>query len=352
MIMIQEEPDGKTDLQGVLKVLLKEPETITHIKIRLKGIVRTLVMKAHASGRHPVSDEITFHESSTTLYTSVSDTFLPANESSDASKLLGTFTFPFSLSVPAQITHYTSSILPGAQPVPLTRPIRPPPSFMLESHRNPAERSNSIITTQSPSSNGLSTGGFEVSCRYFIKITLGRKGLLKLNERWIIPVVFVPRQITPPISPLRELALSRGGGEERPPHSDTDPSGWTEEGKYRMKRSIKKPGSTWRGKGGGMADIEIEGKTIRGHKVERGDAGTPGGTGVVPFEVRIRTSNVAVTGKFIPSMINVFLVQRTAITAQRLSESRKRRFSFIPFFSSDRFLEADQGLPPSPLVHS
>lgn len=101
-----------------------------------------------------------------------------------------------------------------------------------------------------------------------------------------------------------------------------------------------------------MADIEIEGKTIRGHKVERGDAGTPGGTGVVPFEVRIRTSNVAVTGKFIPSMINVFLVQRTAITAQRLSESRKRRFSFIPFFSSDRFLEADQGLPPSPLVHS
>jgi len=304
-------------------VNLKEPETITHIKIRLKGIVRTLVMKAHASGRHPVSDEITFHESSTTLYTSSSDTFLPANESSDASKLLGTFTFPFSLSVPAQITHYTSSILPGAQPVPLSRPVRPPPSFMLESHRSPLERSaNSIIATQSPSSNGLSTGGFEVSCRYFIKITLGRKGLLKLNERWIIPVVFVPRQITPTISPLRELSLSR---EERPPHSDTDPNGWTEEGKFRMKRSIKKPGSmNWRGsKGGGTADLEIEGKTIRGHKVERGDAGTPGGTGVVPFEVRIRTSSVAVTGKFVPSMINVFLVQRTAITAQRLSESER-----------------------------
>jgi hypothetical protein len=191
---------------------------------------------------------------------------------------------------------------------------------MLDSQSSPHERKNSIISTQSPSANGLGTGGFEVSCRYFIKVTLGRRGLLKLNERWIIPVVFVPRQVTPTISPLREIALNHED-QDRPPHSDLDPLGWTESGKYLMKRSMKKPSSWTSRKGsGGTADIEIEGRTIRGNKVERGDAGTPGGTGMVPFEIRVRTSIVGVTGKFKPSMINVFLVQRTAITAQRLSE--------------------------------
>lgn len=92
-----------------------------------------------------------------------------------------------------------------------------------------------------------------------------------------------------------------------------------------MKRTIKKPSHlSWTNRkgssGSGTAEVELEGKTIRGNKVERGDAGTPGGTGVVPFEIRVRSSNVGVTGKFKPNMINVFLVQRTAITAQRLSE--------------------------------
>ncbi|GAA6010293.1 hypothetical protein JCM11491_006252 [Sporobolomyces phaffii] len=339
VILIQEEPDGVTELQGVLKMVFKEPESITHVKIRLKGIVRTLVMKAHASGRHPVSDEITFHESASTLYSSTSDAFLPSNESTDSSKLLGSFAFPFTLSVPARITEFTSSSLPGAAPMTLPHPIRPPPSFMLDSQSSDVERRNSVISTQSPSANGLGTGGFEVSCRYFVKVTLGRRGLLKLNERWIIPVVFVPRQITPAISPLRELALNLNGEpgrNERPPHSDTDPLGWTEPGKYRMKRSMKKPSSWTSRKGsGGTADIEIEGKTIRGNKVERGDAGTPGGTGVVPFEVVVRTSNFGVTGKFKPSMINVFLVQRTAITAQRLTNAQdvivSRATSMHPF---------------------
>ncbi|GAA5911770.1 uncharacterized protein JCM6883_001263 [Sporobolomyces salmoneus] len=338
VILIQEEPDGVTELAGVLSMVLKEPESVTHVKIRLKGIVRTLVMKAHASGRHPISDEITFHESSSTLYDSSS--FLPSNESPDPSKLLGSFSFPFSLSVPAQITHYTPSFLPAGTPtsIPLSRPIRPPPSFMLNSQPNDrASSKTSIISTQSPSTNGIGTGGFEVSCRYFLKVTLGRRGLLKLNERWIIPVVFVPRQVTPPISPLREVALSTG--ETRVPHSDQDPLGWTEEGKYKMKRSIKKPStSSWSSLKGGKTssvEIEIEGKTIRGQKIERGDAGTPGGTGLVPFEVTIKTNQVNVTGRVKPNMINVFLVQRTAITAQKLTNAQdvvvSRATSMHPF---------------------
>ncbi|GAA5932257.1 uncharacterized protein JCM15063_001172 [Sporobolomyces koalae] len=322
VILIQDEPDGPTTLAGTLKVLLREPETVTHVKVRLKGIVRTLVMKAHASGRHPVSDEVTFHEASSTLYQYHAEGFLPSNESSDPTKLLGTFAFPFSLTVPAQITHYTTSNLPASAPMPLARPVRPPPSFMLDAQQTPNQRRNSIISTQSPAASGLGTGGFEVSCRYFIKVTLGRKGLLKMNERWIIPVVFVPRQITPIISPLRELALRTAG--TRPPHSDVDPQGWTDSRKYVMKRTIKKPSiSSWARIGsGGTTEIEIEGRTIRGHKVERGDAGSPGGTGSVPFEVVVKTNNAAITGKFAPNTINVFLVQRTAITAQRLTNAQ------------------------------
>ncbi|GAA6064398.1 hypothetical protein JCM10212_007136 [Sporobolomyces blumeae] len=322
VVLIQEEPDGQTDLTGTLKVSLKEPEAVTHVKIRLKGIVRTLVMKAHASGRHPVSDEITFHESASTLYTT--ETFLAENESSDPSKLLGSFAFPFALSVPSRIRHYTSSAIPATAPVPLARPIRPPPSFMLDTHSTARRDQRDGLGP-----GGLSTGGFEVSCRYFLKVTLGRKGLLKVNERWIIPVVFVPRQARPPISPSRALALARH--EDRVPHSPVDPVGWTDPGKYKMRRTVKKGPSSvvgaWARRAGGSgsngsAEVEIEGKTIRGHKVERGDAGSPGGTGNVPFEVSVTTTNPSVTGKIKPSMINVFLVQRVAITAQRLTNAQ------------------------------
>jgi hypothetical protein len=372
IILIQEEPDGQTELSGQLNLkLLKEPEQVSHVKIRLKGIVRTLVMKSHASGRHPISDELTFLESSTTLYSS--NSFLPSNESTDPNKLFGNFEFPFKLCVPARITHYTPTTLPGGQtqPIPLSRPIRPPPSFMLSSQNSsPLERKSSIISTQSPplivgtSHTGSSIGGDnqsvngaaamtgsgggsfgEVSCRYFIKVTLGRKGLLKFNERWIIPVVFVPRQITPSISRLRELHLTTREEEEggRIPHSDVDPEGWNESGKYLMKRSIKKPSSSntsffrSSSSSSGVAEILIEGKTIRGQKIERGDAGTPGGQSLlgIPFEVEVSTSRLDITGKLKPKNINVFLVQRTSITAQKLTNAQdvvvSRATSMHPF---------------------
>ncbi|GAA5978770.1 hypothetical protein JCM5350_004816 [Sporobolomyces pararoseus] len=359
VILIQELPDSSTLLSGTLTLNLPNPpgESISHLKIRLKGIVRTLVMKSHASGRHPVSDELTFLQDSKTLYNcdDPETSFLPGrNESVDPTKLVGIFKFPFELKVPSRITHYSITSLPGntinQKPIPLSTPIRPPPSFMLDSQTIKNKSPSSVISTQSPGG-----GGFEVSIRYFLKVTLGRKSLLKMNERWIIPLVFVPRQNTPTISPGRYLALEqyyRQGQEEgsgssslRVPHSDQDPQGWTLEGKYKMKRSFKKPQSTWggslkRGGSSGVADISIEGKTIRGNKIERGDAGSPGGKGLVPFEVTVKTSSVKITGKFKPNMINVFLVQRTIITAQqRLSNQQDlvvaKATSMHPFRNSD-----------------
>ncbi|GAA5932192.1 hypothetical protein JCM1841_001223 [Sporobolomyces salmonicolor] len=309
VVLIQEQPDQDVDLHGRLKAVLKEPEGVTHIKIRLKGIIRTLVMKAHASGRHPVSDEVTFHESAQTLYSST--TFLPDNASTDPDKLQGIFTFPFALSIPARITHLpvpAPSLSSGASsPTALDRPIRPPPSFMLDSLARVTSLNPSDGLGQTRAS-GLSTGGWEGSVRYFVKVTLGRRGLLKLNERWIIPVVFVPRQAPPPISPGRELALAEG---RRPPHSAVDEAGWTERGKYKDRRTVKR--GMWKAK---SASIQIEGRTIRGHKVERGEKGE------VPFEVQITTSNPSVTGRFPPSTVCVYLAQRTTITAQRLTNAQ------------------------------
>ena len=62
VVLVQEAPDGDVTLDGHLQVHLREPESITHVRVRLKGMVRTLVQKAHASGRHPVSDEVDFFE--------------------------------------------------------------------------------------------------------------------------------------------------------------------------------------------------------------------------------------------------------------------------------------------------
>ncbi|GAA6004368.1 uncharacterized protein JCM10292_001448 [Rhodotorula paludigena] len=304
VVLIQENPDEDASLAGVLDVKLKDPESITHIKIRLKGLVRTLVMKAHASGRHPVSDEIDFVEDSRTLWTAAPPGDVPpplaGNTSNDPTKLQGSFSFPFSLTVPGRIF-----ALPGSDAL-LERPFRPPPSFVLDSAlaMTVRQRNEDATTNIGFRSGGLSTGGFEASSRYYLKVTLGRKGLLKLNERWIIPVVFVPRQLPPTFSPARELALRQG---LRPPSSKSDPQGWIEPGKYRSreqyKRGVFKARSGW---------VEVEGKVPRPQKFQKGS--------VLDFEVQITSSDPS-QGRFPPSSLAVSLLQHTIVTAQRLTNA-------------------------------
>lgn len=59
---------------------------------------------------------------------------------------------------------------------------------------------------------------------YFLKVTLGRKGLLKSNERWVVPIVYVPRQHDPPLSDQRMLATAAGLAIPGPL---VDPGGWS-----------------------------------------------------------------------------------------------------------------------------
>ncbi|KAL8292346.1 hypothetical protein RQP46_001812 [Phenoliferia psychrophenolica] len=67
------EGDGKVWLEGELKLSLPQPESITHIKIRLKGLVRTMVMRIHGSGRHPVTEDVLIWEDAATLWTAPVD---------------------------------------------------------------------------------------------------------------------------------------------------------------------------------------------------------------------------------------------------------------------------------------
>ena len=114
----------------------------------------------NGSGRHPVVDEVIFWENSLDLYTD--GAFLAANESSDPLKLQGVFSFPFSLHLPPSIPRISAAT--GE-----IRKYRLPPSFVLSA------------------SSGINGGSDEwASVRYFVKVTVGRKGMLKQNERLLV----------------------------------------------------------------------------------------------------------------------------------------------------------------------
>lgn len=133
-----------------LTLNLPNPEPITHVKIRIKGLVRTVVLKMNGSGRHPVVDEVVFWEDSRELYTD--GAFLAANESNDPLKLQGTFSFPFSLHLPPNIPRVSAAT--GE-----VRKYRLPPSFVLNA------------------SSGINGGSDEwASVRYFVRLFSNGRG--------------------------------------------------------------------------------------------------------------------------------------------------------------------------------
>ncbi|KWU43214.1 hypothetical protein RHOSPDRAFT_35220 [Rhodotorula sp. JG-1b] len=324
IVVLQHLPDTlPTLIRGTLTLRLREPETITHVRIRLKGIVRTLVFKAHASGRHPVSDEVCFLEDSHPLWyrTDPQDGSVrpppPGNatspEEAAAGKLQGTFPFPFVLTIPARLTHMPHTGQPY-QP----RPIRPPPSFMLDGNTT---SSASSAAKSSPPAAAL--GGFEGSCRYYLKVTLGRAGLLKLNERWIVPIVFVPRQPVPVSpSPLRELALASSSASApatKTPDSRQDPQGWTDPGKYVTRTAMKKSSRFSRSSAGAAAAaagwVRLEGRVPKPQKFSKAHGE------LLEFEVQITCADATSLARFTPATIAVSLLQRTIVSAQGISNT-------------------------------
>lgn len=280
-IMIQEDVDADVPIDGTLLVSLPTAEAISFIKIRVKCMVRTMVMRVHGSSRHPVVDERVLWEDQQLLWEQNGDTFLPANESSDPAKLQGRFEFPFELKLPGRFPVQTDP----ASPI-LARSRAPPPSFVLSG-------------TAGPDATGLTKGAEWASARYYIKVTLARKGLLKINERFITPLIYVPCHAEPEVSPLRAVALAQG----RPtPGPLEDPTGWAEQ---KVRHTVKR--GVWNGKKAWYEVSLLLPVPLRFARLS-----------VLPFAVKIRSSDPNTTSRFPLSSVTAVLIQRSYIAAQGL----------------------------------
>ncbi|KAM0789361.1 hypothetical protein ACM66B_000192 [Microbotryomycetes sp. NB124-2] len=281
VILAQAEPGASVSLQGSLVVSLPQPEAVTFIKIRMKGIVQTQVAKNGAgSGRQAVLDEALVWEDSCVLWNG--NDFLSSNESPDASKLQGTFMFPFKLSMPGTIQY---PLLGSTRPNDTNRKTRPPPpSFVLASRSDEA----------------YSRGAEWASCRYYVKVTLGRRGLLKVNERFVVPIIYVPRHAEPEQSAMRTVAVAQG---LPTPGPDEDPSGWR--GK-KARQAVRKGLLTSKRAAWYETVLLLPTPAVFPR------------LSVIPFAIKISSSDPNVTGRFPVRNVKAQLIQRALVCAQGL----------------------------------
>ncbi|KDE03945.1 hypothetical protein MVLG_05579 [Microbotryum lychnidis-dioicae p1A1 Lamole] len=280
IILMQSRPGETMKLQGKLVLQLPNPEAISQVRVRVKGIVRSLVLKVHGSGRHPVTDEVTIWEDGVELYSS--SQLLSNNQSSDPSKLQGSFEFEFELKIPAKCSGSPKALATTL------RTLRPtPPSF--------------VLSTDSDDPRAWGKGAEWAACRYYVKVTASRKGLLTLNDRLIVPIVFVPCHNEPEMSAARTAALSQG---LRTPGPAVDPTGWTGKKARRDIRSgmFHMTTRSW---------FEVVLLVPSPSKFAR--------LSVLPFTVMIKSSDPNATTRFPLTAVTVHLVQRAYVGAQGLT---------------------------------
>lgn len=275
-----EEDGGRGWIEGTLTLNLVQPEAITHVKIRIKGVVRTMVLKVHGSGRHQVTDEVSIWEDSANLWHEDSGDVPSGNRTNENGKLMGVFTFTFRLHIPNKVRR------PSFNPDGTTssKSLRLPPSFVLSGdHGSPGMRGNDWA-----------------SCRYFIKVTLGRKGMLKINERLILPLIYLPRQEEPIGSPGMMMALQSGS---EIPGPLQDPTGWA--GK-KIRHPVKR--GVFSAKRAFYEVVLLLPAPSRFSRLQ-----------TIPFAIKITTTDKDTTTSFPSSGVQVFLLQRCIITAQGLT---------------------------------
>ncbi|KAM0753262.1 hypothetical protein T439DRAFT_323903 [Meredithblackwellia eburnea MCA 4105] len=271
LLMQNLEEGGKTVLEGQLIVNLPSPEQITHIKIRLKAIVRTMVMRVHGSGRHPVNEDLLIWEDSKTLYTSTT------GDNAEVGKLSGTTSYPFSLHLPSRV----SLIAPA-------RKVRLPPSFVL------------ATDATGHSTDGGGRGTEWASCRYFVKVTLGRKGFFKVSERITVPLIYSPILQPPTPSPARMVALAQN---LPAPGPLDDPTGW---GGKKVKKQVKR--GIFSGKKAWYEVVLLVPNPAKFARLSE-----------IEYAIKIVSSDPGVTTQFPPESVWVGLVQRSFVSAQGLS---------------------------------
>ncbi|GAA97357.1 uncharacterized protein L969DRAFT_94415 [Mixia osmundae IAM 14324] len=272
--------DLLTSIAGQVIVNLEKDEPISAVRLRVKGVARTLAYRIQGNGRHPVLSELIFHEESRLLY-----------EQTDPSQNLarGIYNFDYKFDLPERLADGSAL----------------PPSFSL--------------ATSDPGALGRSMEA--ASVKWYMKLTLARRGLLRPNERLFAPIVYLCRQPLPAPSPLRELAIAHG---QKAPGPLEDPPGWQgRKSKLTCKKGVFKAKQAW---------FEIVVLVPKPSVFARESDG-------IEFYLKITSSDPEVTSDFPNSAIRVMLVQRTAVSAQGLQDTHETLIANANLHSSG----ADKG---------
>ncbi|KAI8454608.1 hypothetical protein BY996DRAFT_4581722 [Phakopsora pachyrhizi] len=187
--------DLDQELRGELKLNLGEiAESFSEIRIKCKGVARTLVVRNQASGGNLINDEVVFMQHDQSLYQ-------PSILTSGESKLSGTVKFPFRFQISP------NRLVRGSLP----------PTFSLTSAAPDSVSANFGLAVSQKVTEWASV-------KYYVKVTLARRGILRSNERLFAPFVLLSKQTQPPIRSLTRLAAVNLGLPI--PNPSEDPDGW------------------------------------------------------------------------------------------------------------------------------
>ncbi|KAH8916637.1 hypothetical protein BT69DRAFT_1339985 [Atractiella rhizophila] len=285
-------------VSGSVTLDLRSPETIDALKIRVKGVVKTSVMRVHGGSgtRHPILDEVTFLDRGHTLFhtgatpltypLAPSGTMPPVertNQSSDPTKLQGTFVFPFSLHV--------------KNTVQLVRPVL----YAREGTEYELPPSFSLSMAGWEQARGLQAISERASIQYYIKLTLSRHGLLRPNDRLFAPLIVLRNHPVPPISPPKLLTLRERGPVE-------EPTCWA----GRKQRQEVRKGVVF-GRRTAWYEVIL---MLPEPAIFSKDA-------IIPYRVRIVSSSPKDTTTFPLNQIHVSLIQRCDIRAQNAPDHQE-----------------------------
>lgn len=273
------------ELRGELKLNLGEfGESFREIRVKLKGVVSTTVVRSQGTNTgNALQDEIVFLQLDQSLYQ-------PPLIATSEQRLSGTKTFPFKFYLPPSSSNEVSL----------------PPSFALTS---------SAPDPMAPFSRArLPSKTIEwASVKYYIKVTLARRGLLRSNDRLLAPFVLLSRQTQPPITSVtRQAAYNLG----LPlPNPMEDPDGWMGR---KIRQYIKIP-SSYQTRGQKSAWYEV--------MVLLPSPLCYGRNRPLPYFLKFTSSDPSVTTDFAPSYFEVSLLQRATLTALGVSGTHENTLS-------------------------
>ncbi|EGG05282.1 uncharacterized protein MELLADRAFT_88140 [Melampsora larici-populina 98AG31] len=260
------------ELRGELKLNLGElGECFSEIRVKLKGVVSTTVVRSQGNN----TDEIVFLQLDQSLYQ-------PPLIATSEHRLSGTKTFPFKFFLPAQSSN----------------DVTLPPSFALTSSAPDAMAPFTRARLPSKTVEWASV-------KYYIKVTLARRGLLRSNDRLLAPFVLLSRQTQPPITSMtRQAAFNLG----LPlPNPMEDPDGWMGR---KIRQYVKIP-SSYHTSGPRSAWYEV--------MVLLPSPLCYGRNRPLPYFLKFTSSDPSVTTDFAPSYFEVSLLQRATLTALGVS---------------------------------